>query len=193
MHRILNWVTSVLVVFGAFNVAAQQPTPVASPPTSVARVTPTIRSTPPRLLPGTRLNVFGTIQGSARTSGNGLIPDATLRLRDARIGRIVDAQMSDKSGLFTFRGVDPGSYVVELLGSDNLSILAASPILNVGAGDTISAAIKLPFHVPIPALAGVLGNSTPSAAAVSTQAAASGVLGVIVAGEPVTNRPPPVQ
>lgn len=191
MARIFGWVTIVLVVSGAFRVAAQQPAPVRTAPSSVARLAPTVRSTGPRLLPGTRPDVFGVIQGNALSSTNGLMPDALVRLRDARIGRIVDTQLSDKSGLFTFRGLDPGSYIVELVGADSTSILAASQILNIGAGETISAIVKLPFRIP--PFAGMLGNSTPSAAAVSTQAAASGVLGVTVAGEPVTNRPPPVQ
>ena len=110
----------------------------------------------PSLLPGTRPNVFTTIQGNALSSTNGVLPDTMVRLRDARAGRIVDTQTTDKSGLFAFKSVDPGSYIVELVGNDQ-SILAASQILNVNAGEAVSAVVKLPFRLP--PFGGLLGHT----------------------------------
>jgi hypothetical protein len=127
------------------------------------------------LLPGTRSSATTTIQGNALNSTNGAMPNTLVRLRDARLGRIVDSQLSDKSGLFAFRNVDPGNYIVELIGNDQ-TVLAASQMLSVNAGDAVSAIVKLPFRIP--PFAGLLGNSTPSAAAVTTEAAASSVLAV---------------
>ena len=46
-----------------------------------------------------------------------------------------------------FRTVDPGSYIVELLG-DGDTVLAASQLLNVNAGEAISTVVKLPFQLP---------------------------------------------
>ena len=131
---------------------------------------------------GPRAQAFATtIQGNALTSTNGHLANTTVRLRDARFGRIVDSQVTDKSGLFAFRNVDPGSYIVEVMGSDQASVLAASRILNVNSGDVVSAVVKLPFRLS--PFAGILGGNsaaTPvSAAAVVTQAAANGVLAVI--------------
>ena len=118
-----------------------------------------------------------TIQGNALSSSNGQMNSAIVRLRDARFGRIVDTQITDKSGMFAFRAVDPGSYVVEIM-SNNQSILAASQLLNVNAGDAVSAVVKLPFRIP--PFAGLMGtSSTPSAAAVATQAAASSIVSVV--------------
>jgi hypothetical protein len=97
----------------------------------------------------------------------------TVRLRDARFGRIVDTQMSDQSGLFAFRTVDPGVYVAEIVGDDG-NVLAASQMLNVTAGDTLSTAIRLPFRA-VP-LGGVLGDSTTAAAIIAAEAAAAGIL-----------------
>ena len=125
-----------------------------------------------------------TIQGNALSSTNGSLPNTLVRLRDARFGKIVDTQLSDKSGLFAFKAVDPGTYVVEVVGADQSTVLAASQLLNVSAGDAISAVVKLPFRLP--PLAGLLGNSTPSATAVATQAAASGVLATTTAVEDVS-------
>lgn len=185
MHRILSMAGSVVLVSATVHVSAQQPlTPRATRTTSrapIARATPgapapaPAPSLAPRLLPGTRPNVLTMIQGNALNSTNGRLPDAIVRLRDARIGRIVDTQVSDKSGLFAFRAVDPGSYIVEIIATDQ-TVLAASQMLNVNAGEAISAVVKLPFRIP--PLAGLLGNTTPSATAVTAAAGTAQVLAV---------------
>jgi len=113
------------------------------------------------------------------TSANVGMSDVTVRLRDARFGRIVDTQMTDKTGMFTFLNVDPGSYVVEIMAADHSTVLAASELFHVNAGEAISAVVKLPFRV-LP-FAGLLGPSS-SAAAVVTEAAATGVLAVTTPG-----------
>jgi hypothetical protein len=130
---------------------------------------------------GARTQAFSTtIQGNALTSTNGQLANTMVRLRDARFGRIIDSQLTDQSGLFAFRTLDPGSYIVEIMGADSSSILAASQILNVNAGDIVSAVVKLPFRLP--PFAGILGGSAAStatpaaAAAIVTEAAANGVL-----------------
>jgi len=171
MQRVLVAIVGAVVVSGVVGAAAQQPTKIGVARTTAA--TKTSSSSAPRVLPGTRLNVFTTIQGNALTSTNGALADSTVRLRDVRFGRIVDTTITDKSGLFTFRSVDPGSYVVELMGNDEM-ILAASQILNVDAGAAVSAIVKLPFRIP--PFGGLLGHTAASAIAVSSAAAASGVL-----------------
>ena len=72
-------------------------------------------------------------------------------------------QTTDQSGSFAFTSVDPGSYIVELIGTDQ-TMLAASQILNVNAGEAVSAVVKLPFRIP--PFGGLLGHTSPSAAAV---------------------------
>jgi hypothetical protein len=137
----------------------------------------------PRLLPGTRSSVLSSIQGNAVTSSNGQLGNVTVRLRDVRFGRIMDTQVTDKTGAFVFKSIDPGSYIVEVMGTDR-TVMAATQVMNVNAGQAMSAVIKLPFKIP--PFGGILGNSTPSAAAVTSEAAASGVLGVTTAGEPIS-------
>ena len=124
-----------------------------------------------KLLPGTRGAVLSSIQGNAVTSSNGAITNTFVRLRDARMGRIVDTVTSDKQGMFAFKGVDPGSYVVEVMSPGSNAVLASSQMLSVNAGEAVSALVKIPF--PIAPLAGLLGNSTQTtASAVSTAAQA---------------------
>jgi hypothetical protein len=127
------------------------------------------------LFPGTRSGVLTTIRGNALDSMGGPLVDSPVRLRDARSGHITDNQTTDKSGLFEFHNVEPGSYIVEMVAPDR-SVLAASQMLNVNAGDAVSAVVKLPFRIP--PFAGVLGHSAQSATMIAAAAGASQVLAV---------------
>jgi hypothetical protein len=163
-------IAASLVAAGTLSAGAQQPAGLET--ARLARTSLTTASV-------SRVRSFGftTIQGNALSSTNGAMNDTLVRLRDARFGRIVETQLTDKSGLFAFKAVDPGAYIVEMIANDE-SVLAASQLLNVNAGEMISAVVKLPFRAP--ALAGVLGNAAaPSATAIAMEAAAGGIASVV--------------
>ena len=134
---------------------------------------------------GARQSAFGEIQGNALDTTNGLLRNATVRLRDARSGRIVQTQVTDRAGLFAFRNLDPGTYVVEILG-ENQKVLAASQLLSVSGGQVLSAVVKLPFGMP--PLGGLFGETVASASAVAAAAAAAGVMATAVTGQPTSPR-----
>jgi len=145
---------------------------------------------PPRgparpLLAGTRASAFTTIQGNALSATNSALPDAVVRLRDARYGGVVSVQRTDRAGLFSFTKIDPGIYVVELVSGSEL-ILAASPLLVVNAGDTLSTIVKLSALTPV--AIGLAGHVVPAAIAVTAAAAASGVMAVKATGQDITGR-----
>ena len=169
MYRLLLAGAAVFAVTSA-SLSAQRP---ATPAAKAAARASVQRGATPTMLPGTPESAFTTIQGNALTATNGQLANSIVRLRDARLGRIVDTQVTDQSGLFAFHGIDPGNYVVELVGNDQ-TVLAASQLLSVNAGDAVSAIVRLPFRVP--PFAGLLGHSAPQAASIATAAAASGVL-----------------
>jgi hypothetical protein len=177
MYRVLSSTVGVIVTVTTLGVAAQSPTPaLATPGGSTHVATSGVLAggaVTPRALASARSISLTTIQGNTLTATNGVLPDAAVRLRDARSGRIRDSQVTDRAGLFTFHSVDPGTYVVEIVGTDQ-TVLAASQMLNVDAGDSVSAIVKLPFRTPV--LGGLLGHTVHSAAAVAAAAAASGVL-----------------
>ena len=174
MPRIMYLTTVGWLVAATMHVAAQQPRGASAPvPQSTVARAPA-RIAPPKMLPGTRPNVFSLIQGNALTSTDAALTDATIRLRDARIGQIVETQVTDQAGVFAFPSVDPGSYIVEIVSLDRVSVLAASQVLNVGPGEAVSAVVKLPFNTP--ALSGIVGGAPASANALTTQAAAAGIL-----------------
>jgi hypothetical protein len=148
-------------------------------------------ATPPKLLPGTHVNVFSTIQGNAINSANMPLPDTVLRLRDARFGRIVDMTTTDKQGGFVFHNIDPGTYVVELMNPSNNVVLASSQILYVSSGEAVSTIVKLPFTMTT--LATLLGTTASTGSAVSSAAlavmaaaAASNTVAETLAGAPAT-------
>ena len=180
MPRIIFGITAGLLVAATMHVTAQQPQGAAGalPRPTVARAP--ARIDPPKILPGTRPNVFSAIQGNALTPTDEALPSVVVRLRDARVGQIVGTSTTDQSGLFAFPTVDPGSYIVEIMGQDQYSVLAASQVLNVGPGEAVSAVVKLPFNPS--AFVRILGNSTPSMIAVTTMAAAAGVLAIVAPG-----------
>ena len=161
MYRILSPTVAAIIAATTLGVAAQSP-PL---PTSVGS------TVMPRALAVARSTALTTIQGNTLTSTNGVLPDAVVRLRDARAGRIRGTQTTDRAGLFAFHSVEPGTYVVEIVGDDQ-TILAASQMLNVDAGDTVSAVVKLPFRIPL--MGGLLGHTVQSATAIAVAAAASG-------------------
>jgi hypothetical protein len=141
--------------------------------------------------PGTALNgrsgahsaLASTIQGNALSPTDGRLPFVPIRLRDVRFGRIVGTTTTDRAGIFLFRGVEPGSYVVELMDREEAT-LAASQILNVNAGEAVSTVVKLPYRVS--QFAKVIGQTKASALTVLSAAAASGVLAAVVTGQPVS-------
>jgi hypothetical protein len=132
---------------------------------------------------------LSSIPGTAVNWTNTPLVNAPLRLRDARYGRIVGSAVSDRFGAFEFRGLQPGSYVVELMNASMEVVLATSPIVNLGTGDTVATLVKLPYKQS--PLSGLGGLST--ALVIGAAAAAAGVLATTVAGEPATNRAVPGQ
>jgi hypothetical protein len=104
-----------------------------------------------------------TIAGRA-TRASGGVPNSVMRLRDARFGRIIDQQLTDRTGAFTFRNVGAGNYVVELLGRNQITI-AATQLINVNGGEIVTAIVRLPSQPSL--FAGILGQQGPPGAALS--------------------------
>ncbi len=122
---------------------------------------------------GAPAHVFARIQGSAVSAANAGLPKASVRLRDARYGRVVRSLQTDENGFFAFAAVDPGSYVVELL-DDRQHILTASQLLSLNAADIANVVVREPLDVK--SLAREAGHAEIYGQAVTSAAAASGIL-----------------
>ena len=174
-------VVVLAITAGGIPISAQQAQPRAQQPPQQAAT---------GALQGVRTGLFASIQGTAVNWTNSAMAHAPIRLRDARLGRVVNTATSDTFGAFEFRSLEPGSYVVELL-APNDTVLAATPIINIGSGQSVAALIKVPFKTP--PLGGAFGNSLASVLAITSAAAAAGVLATSVAGAPATTRSLPGQ
>jgi len=183
--RSSSFVIGAAIIVAGVVATAQQSSPVGARTTTARSGAQPKSATGAKLLPGSRPNTFSTIRGTAAGPSNAALPHNLVRLRDVRFGRVVDTQTTDNAGAFTFANLDPGSYVVEVLGNDQ-RVLAASQIIHVEAADMVNAVVRLPFRAP--PLAGVMGNSASTAAAVTAEAAAAGVLATTVAGAPVSRQ-----
>jgi hypothetical protein len=178
MDRFTSLVVGTLVVAVASTAAAQNAASART--TSRARPAPAAQAPPlrinkPIVLPGTPPSAFATILCQALTASNTPLSNVVLRVRDARLGRIVTAQRTDVEGRVRFDPIDPGSYIIELVGDDQ-SIRATSQLLSVNAGESVATIVRLPSRLE--AFAAVLGHSAPQAAAIAAAAAAAGVLAV---------------
>jgi len=150
------------------------------------------------LLPGTKPGVLSTIAGKAVSATNAPVGSAMLRLRDVRSGRIVSTTVTDRAGQFDFKGLDTGSYLVEMMSQSGNIVLASSSILHVGSGEITTTVLTMPPSSPAlgslliksaaPALLGVAA----AAQAITAAAGASNTPAATPAGEPATSQNPSV-
>ena len=92
---------------------------------------PLYAQTAPPKLPVTRPGVLSTIAGKAVSATNAPVGSAMLRLRDVRFGRVVSTAVTDRAGQFDFKGVDTGTYLVEMMSQSGNVVLASSSIPSI--------------------------------------------------------------
>jgi hypothetical protein len=125
-------------------------------------------------------NGSGTISGHARTPSKGRAFRTRVQLRDIQSGRVIAGSTTDQSGSFSFANVQPGTYIVEVVG-ENEAVLAVSSVLSLHAGEALAVAISVPV---VAAGAGGIGSTAATAGVVAASAAAAGVLAIRKVGDP---------
>jgi hypothetical protein len=105
-----------------------------------------------------------SILGNVWTADNQPIPGARLRLRNVGSGKIEAVTAANEAGKFTFSGVEPGTYVVELV-NESASVLAVSHVVPLAVDETVATFVRLGRS------RGLLGVFENAAAAVVTGAA----------------------
>src|SRR5262249_11913145 len=168
MRRINSVIGVALLALAGVRLAAQAPS--AATKTSVVTGIVPAASRADGRRPGTHDAPVTTIHGNVFDAANGPMINMTVRLRDARFGRIIDTQVTDKVGKFAFTPADPGSYIVEVMGDDR-TVLAASDIIDVDAGDTATTIVRMPR---VAARANGLTGRTAPAVAIAAAAAHAG-------------------
>jgi hypothetical protein len=118
---------------------------------------------------------LGSITGTARNGKQAPVPNATVRARDVNTGNVAGTQLTNSAGSYTFNGLKPGNYLIEVLDSSN-KVVATSSMVAVHAGEVVTASVSL--SAAAGGLAGVLGAHALMIAVVAGTAAAAGVLAV---------------
>ena len=185
-NRRLTMYCAVALLAGVVqNANAQVGASTGAPPRTAGLVSPATRVAS-RLAPLPKPGALATIQGTAFTMEKAAVPNAAVRLRDARLGRIVGSALSDKDGGFTFYSVEPGSYIAEVIDGESRSVIASSQIVGANAGELTLVALKLPSNLT--QLARLLGSTTASNGGLEAQAAAAGGVAASRAGTPISER-----
>jgi len=115
----------------------------------------------------------GVVVGTAWRSDTTPYGQARLRLRNVTTGRGASRAVADREGHFRFEDVDPGPYVVELVG-DGDRVLALSDLFAVTPGQQVQTVVRLSTRTPW--VGGFFGNVAAAAIA------AASTLGITATG-----------
>jgi hypothetical protein len=113
-----------------------------------------------------------SIAGTARTNAGRTLARTPVRLRNVVTNLIVGTTTSDDDGQFGFVGLQPGTYVVEVLGASG-EIIGTSSAIGISAGAAIGGVVVT--------TAGLIG-ATAAAGGLSTAA----ILGIVGAAAAVS-------
>jgi hypothetical protein len=132
----------------------------------------------------------GSIQGAARSASGQPLPNYTVQIRNIQTGQLAGSTTSNAAGNFTFTGLNPANYVIEIVNPAG-TIVGTSAAITVAAGATVT------VTVPATAAAAIAGATTTAGAAaagaggaaagistavlITTIAAGAGVAAIIVA------------
>ena len=180
MSRPRSAIALLLVVAMSVHAAAQSQ--AAVPGSGRGNLSTTPGAT---VLSGAPQAAFATIHISALSAANSPLPQWIVRLRDARYGRLLATNLTDEAGSFTFRDVDPGTYIIELVGGDQ-TVRATSALLAVNAGASVFAVVRLPTQRG--SLAALFGVALAQAAALTMSLAGSSDVPAVQPLTPVSPR-----
>jgi hypothetical protein len=130
----------------------------------------------------------GVVEGTAQSPAGDTLPNFTVQLRNIQTGQLAGSTSSNAAGAFSFSGLDPASYVVEIVNQKG-AIVGTSSAVAVSAGMTVSvsvtasaaAAIVKSTATAVPAAQGASKAGLSAALLITTVAAGAGVAGVVVA------------
>lgn len=98
----------------------------------------------------------GGVNGVAADAAKNPLANHTVRLRNLKTGEITSVTQSATNGSFSFAGITPGDFVIEIVGPGNTGIIATSATVSVAAGTTATVTVTASA---LGALAGTAGAS----------------------------------
>lgn len=120
-----------------------------------------------------------TLSGTASSSTGQTLANTTVQLRDLATGQLAGTTTSTPSGAFTFAGIPPGRYAVEVVSAAGV-IIGTSASVAVAAGAAITGVAVSATAAAVGAAAAGAGVAAGAAAAAGGAAAAGISTAVIV-------------
>jgi hypothetical protein len=119
----------------------------------------------------------GTVTGTAQGSQGQTLPNYTVRIRNLGNGTLAGSTTSNAAGQFSFAGLTPGNYAIEVVNAAG-EIVGTSASIAVVAGATIAVTVTAAAAA---AIAAATGGGISTAVIVTAVAAAAGIVGIVVA------------
>jgi hypothetical protein len=121
----------------------------------------------------------GEINGVAQNPAGRTLPNYTVQLRNLQTGQLAGVTTTNAAGSFSFAGLNPASYVVEVVNQAG-AIVGTSAAIPVAAGATVSVTVSAAAAAAIAgAAAGGAAGGISTAVVITTIAAAAGIAGVV--------------
>lgn len=125
----------------------------------------------------------GSLNGAAHGADKAPLRNYTVRVRNAADGQIAGNTTSSGAGEFSFTGLQPGNYIVEMVDAAG-EVVGLSPTLGVTAGSAMTVTINASAGGAITAAAAsgglsLFGLGTLGSVAVITAAGVAGVTAVV--------------
>ena len=118
----------------------------------------------------------GAINGTAQNPGGQTLPNYTVQVRNLQTGQIAGTTTSNAAGSFSFVGLNPANYVIEVVNEAGV-IVGSSASIAVAAGAAVTVTVTAAAAT---AIAGATAGGISTALIVTSAAAAAGVAGVVV-------------
>ena len=143
----------------------------------------TVAALPTRLLASVRVArdqvvpQAGSLSGVARGADQRVLSSQRVQLRNLDSGQVASSTTSGQTGGFTFSGLTPGNYMVELVDASGKVVGVSTPV-SVGAGVAASVTVTASATGAVSAAAaggaGIFGLGTVTSVAVIGAAAITG-------------------
>ena len=123
----------------------------------------------------------GNLNGTAQNAQGQNLANYRVQVRNVDTGQLAGSTTSGATGQFTFVGLDPATYVVEIVDQAG-NIIGTSTALSVVAGATVSVTVGASLSAAGSAIAaGGTAFWTSTAGILTIAAVGAGVTGVVVA------------
>lgn len=121
----------------------------------------------------------GVITGTVLSSAGQTLPNYTVRLRNIQTGQLVGTTKTDPAGRFSFPGLSPANYIVEVVNPGG-AIVGSSAVVAVAAGTSDAVTVTATATTDRRRAAAAAGGGISRVLVVTTVAAAAGIAGVVM-------------